>query len=404
MKILHFLSGFWISYNAGNTNYIRSLSRYQRGLGHSVSVMCKGWEGLGSENFFDEVIEFESLSVVSSLSFMRDSVEKTRLLLDKISGYDVVHFHGLYGVPISFFASKMPVKYVISLHDYDLICPRIFMVDKRGEVCLRRNIEKCSQCVGVLEQFDLLYRATRKLGINMPTIASSNVYERKKILDNFLLNARVCHAVSSRVKVIFDDAVSGLSCWKENLALDDLYFDRCYSEPRLEGGDKINIVYMGTLNYIKGAEVLMKLLDGALNKERFNIEVWGRCDQFYAEALKNKGVVLRGAYSQEQVGEILKNADIGLILSVWNETGPLVAQEMLLNKIPLLGTNMGGVPDFVNERVGKIFDPHSEEGVNEAIGWLNSLNRDKINKMKKSIPPMKRMRDHISFVERMYRA
>lgn len=404
MKILHFLSGFPVSYNGGITNYIRSLTAYQREAGNQVSVLCGKDADPEIRGKFDEVIEFDGLSVVSSLSFMRDSGSKTDFLLRTMAKFDVVHFHSLYGLPIGFFSKKIPVKYVVTLHDYNLICPRIFMVDKWGGTCFYRDVAKCARCVGVLEQVDILYRAARKFSVKLPTMRSDNVLFREKILDDFLLNAAVCHAVSSRVKTIFDSAVYGLSCEKENLALDDLYFDNSNKKPRLKKCGPINIIYMGTLNHVKGADVMLRLLDGLSDKKKFNVEVWGRCDPMYVAPLRDRGVVFRGKYSQKQVGEILEGADIGMVLSVWNETGPLVMQEMLLNKVPVLGSNMGGVPDFVNDAVGKIFDPHSSEGIMEAADWLNCINHEKINALKNSIPPMKRMRDHLLFVEKMYHA
>ena len=81
MKILHFLSGFPVSYNGGITNYIRSLTAYQREAGNQVSVLCGKDADPEIRGKFDEVIEFDGLSVVSSLSFMRDSGSKTDFLL-----------------------------------------------------------------------------------------------------------------------------------------------------------------------------------------------------------------------------------------------------------------------------------------------------------------------------------
>jgi hypothetical protein len=46
------------------------------------------------------------------------------------------------------------------------------------------------------------------------------------------------------------------------------------------------------------------------------------------------GAICHGAYKPHQLSEILKSADVGLVLPVWNDNGSQVLMEFINNGIP----------------------------------------------------------------------
>lgn len=61
---------------------------------------------------------------------------------------DVFHVHSLMGLPkelLLFFASK-GVKQVFISHDYFGICPKVNLINHRGDLCTNPSQETCSEC------------------------------------------------------------------------------------------------------------------------------------------------------------------------------------------------------------------------------------------------------------------
>ena len=63
---------------------------------------------------------------------------------------------------------------------------------------------------------------------------------------------------------------------------------------------------------------------------------------------------------------------------------------------------MGGIPDFVNETNGFLFNPYSEEEFTELINKINALTREQIFEMKKSIKPTKTTSQHCQDIDLVY--
>lgn len=390
MKILHIATGFPISFPGGVTNYVRTLMKSQRSMGHRVDVL--GGVGSAAQNkgdFADNVFDFDGVASVFSLSVDRDDQSKAASLHQLISSYDLVHFHMSYGFPASFYESSIRVPYVVSLHDYGYICPRVFMVNKWGDTCNTRPLSTCQSCVGKLEQINVLRAGSNRMNVTLPTIRSRGVNRRAARLDRFLAGAAERLAVSSRVAAIFDDAVPGMSCKVLHIGNDS-----AGPIPQREqwiASGKIRCCYIGTLNKDKGAEVFIELVK-ALPADRFEFAFWGRGEAKYVTSLQELGVAINGAYTPDKLKGILREVDIGLVLPVWNDNGPQVLMEFINNGVPVLGTSMGGVPDFLNDQTGYLFDPFKE--VENAVKWLKNIDAAALQRMHAKIRPLKTPDQH----------
>lgn len=397
MRILHIATGFPVSFPGGVTNYVRTLSRSQKLRGHRVEILAGPEQDEQVVEYADAVHQFKGVASAFSLSLNRDNKAKSNALYALISKFDIVHFHMAYGVPASFYATPMSVPYVVSLHDYGYICPRIFMMDKWKQLCTQRELVKCRRCVGMIEQVNFLRAGFGRMKWTLPTVPSDDVLSRASRMDTFLRGAQKLLAVSKRVAEIFEKSVSGITC--DVLHIGNESAGEIPKRDTWAPKGKIRCAFIGTLNRDKGADVFLQLAR-SLPCERFQFSFWGRGEEQFLNALSDLGVACNGAYHPSELASIMRDVDVGLVLPIWNDNGPQVLMEFLNHGIPVLGTNMGGIPDFLAPETGFLFDPAG--GVESAVHWLESLDSARLADMHSKITPLKTPHTHCNEVLEIY--
>jgi glycosyltransferase involved in cell wall biosynthesis len=61
--------------------------------------------------------------------------------------------------------------------------------------------------------------------------------------------------------------------------------------------------------------------------------------------------VFHGAYDQERVDELMQCVDVVLIPSIWWENSPVVIQEALRNRRPIVCSDIGGMAEKVRDGI-----------------------------------------------------
>ncbi|HGY1165655.1 TPA: glycosyltransferase [Citrobacter braakii] len=399
IKIVHICMGFPVEYPGGITNYVRSLANAQSLNGDDVIVYCNGDDKNNKgANLKFSVKRYNSSIRPFTLDLYASDPTNCGFYADLVSEQaDVYHIHSLLGIDIRFteLFSKSGLNYIVSLHDYNFICPRVFMVDKNNDICRKVDLSKCSSCIGRVEQFDFIHRAISKLKITSPTITCDRIYKRSHLFSMFLRKASFVLPVSSRVGEIFADYT------KSNQKVITIGNDTAYIIPERNKVKRSNIsvAFLGSFTRIKGAELFIDICEKNTNP-LLKFCFYGRGDKKLLERFKAVGGEDFGAYNAVTLPEILKKIDVGAVLSIWEDNGPQVVMEMLNNAIPVLGTKRGGISDFINSENGFLFEP--DEGIDSALKWLNSLTTETVSSYHRNIQQLKTPEQHYHEINDIY--
>ena len=402
LKVLEICTGFPLSFQGGITNYVRALADELYACGNSVYVLGDKDENNCQFTYVEYTSKINGfvygpLKDQRGLMWLKDFLSKER--------FDIVHIHMCINMDWDLYDVVKKYKYIISLHDYFYICPRITMMGPSGVSCDRYDQEKCRKCISYLHRFKLARFASNMISTLtgkrefIPYLPQNITVERYAKFKELLTHAAYVLPVSNRVQEIYIN--SGIEANYKTLHIGNIsanLFDNvkiCVSEDSY-----INMVFLGRLSYYKGVEILLAIAD-QIDKSKIRIHFWGYSGK-YKDVLKMQGIFDHGKYRQVQLPEILSEMDIGLVLPIWEDNGPQVVMEMLNNKLPVIATCMGGITDFVNNDNGFLFDPYSKDGVYSVVNYINNLDKQRILDMKKKIVRTLTPKEHCNKLLNLY--
>jgi glycosyltransferase involved in cell wall biosynthesis len=120
-------------------------------------------------------------------------------------------------------------------------------------------------------------------------------------------------------------------------------------------------------------------------------------------AADNPNIHFMGGFARAELPAVLGNLDVTVVPSVWPEVAGLVVQEAFAAKIPVLASNMGGLPEFVgNHRGGLLFDVNGSQSLLGVLRRIVDGGHTFINQLRATIPPVRTTQDEFQFMENLY--
>lgn len=396
MKIIHVVSGFSIDFPGGITNYVRTLAASQVEDGHEV-IVVDGGDADGAHTLGFSVRSYKG-NIRPFVVSCKDDAEGTARLNQLLVGEapDLVHFHLTVGFGEDFYEDFAAVgqKYVVSMHDYYLLCPRITMMNWAGKNCGGPEKKKCETCIGKLDQVDLLYKAARRVHLPLPRIPSKAVTARNEKVGAFLRGAEVILPVSDRVRELSAGPYPELSYEVSHIGNTSALAER----PAKTDSPNLRLTFIGVLSEHKGAELLIKLAQGVTRKD-VEFHFYGRTDGKWGQAAEKAGIILHGSYAPAELPAIMASTDLGVALPIWEDNGPQVVMEFINYGVPVLATRMGGIPDFVTSDTGFLFDL---DGLDKAIAYIEAADAEELRAKGAGMPRLTTPSEHQAHIHRIY--
>jgi glycosyltransferase involved in cell wall biosynthesis len=180
--------------------------------------------------------------------------------------------------------------------------------------------------------------------------------------------------------------------------------------PLPEAGDVVDVVFLGLAARMKGLPLLLDALastpDSTLSRVRLCVYVRG------LEEVRNTltrlaprlaGLTTRDGYRHDELAALLRDADVGVVPPIWQDTAPQVVFEMLAMGVPVIGARIGGIPDFIRDGVnGLLFEPSNATDLAERLCSVVEAPQ-RLRALRAGIRPLKTLATHVDELESFYR-
>lgn len=262
--------------------------------------------------------------------------------------------------------NKVPVLY--TAHDYVTVCPGYLMLDGGGRVCdacledgrYRHCIEnrcvKGSRAKSALAAMEASFNRAHKSNQRIDKVIAPSRFMRSKLIEGGWPEGKVVF-----LQNFADDAILKRA---SNVGTD------------LTDRENPYLLFFGRLSVEKGVDTLLRAFDAALPNlpQNMRLVVVGDgpdADDFKAFA-SSLGCAPRIEFAGYQTGGALQSyverASLAISSSRWRENMPYSIVEAFAAGTPVIGTDIGGIPELVDEgKTGFICEPGDVPSMADAI-------------------------------------
>ncbi len=309
---------------------------------------------------------------------------------------DIFHIEHLFHLSMNFIslAKARGVPVVMTLHEYGTQCAASGL-RMRPDFGLCETIDPglCAQCVltspyvsrggkpiGAVKKVlrhaarqgrRIAERFTSRLGNKLPQDpALREVLHRDAVMRDAL--AHVDHFIAPS-RYLRDSFVKwGIP--EEKIT----YLDYGFPIPEVRKKNRaepapVRFAFMGTLMPHKGADLLVEAFR-RLEPGRALLKIYGDLNVHpaFSKALQNRGrhqgISFEGFLPPEKVSEAYQDIDALVVPSRWFENSPLTIHEALLQGVPVLTADLGGMKELIRDGVnGHLFEPGSVESLSAVL-------------------------------------
>ena len=365
MKILLVNKFHWNK--GGSEKYYFELGQLLKKHGHEVAYFSMEDEKnikTGDKEYFVPKFDLNNSSKLKALDVISNK-HNQKIMEQALDDFkpDIVHLNNFQrqlsaSIIKPCIDRKVPI--IFTAHDVQAICPAITMMDndkKPCELCMHGKYMNCIEkscnkgsklksILGALEGY--YYRIHKIYTEKINYIITPSEFYRKKFIEDGV-NENKIQAIHNSVEM--DDY---------NVKTEDdgyaLYFGRLSKEKGI----------LDLINAFKNCKE-GKLFIAGEGPEKETIE------QIIKENILGRRVKLLGFLNKEQMTEITRKCKFVVVPSIWYENCPYSILETLAIGKPVIGSNMGGIPELViDNKNGFIYTT-----VEELTDKMNILFEDK---------------------------
>lgn len=326
---------------------------------------------------------------------------------------DVLHLHD-FGVSCGLThlreAAGRGIRTVMTFHSPGQSCPQKALRYRGRTPCDGELLYgRCSQCrlsvqgVPIAAAAALARLPLRVLGISytsapMRLLTSPNATETE--VDAWFEMVRLIDLMHTHAKWVHDMvAVNGVPAAKLCLRRTGLPRPAGRVTPEADPAGRLRVAFLGRCDPVKGIEVLIDAVrmlprDAAIVVSFFG-PYWS--DGFGQGLLKRIAGDARFAppvlVPPTELPRVWAQTDLLAVPSLWPETGPLVVLEAFAAGVPVVGSDLGGIPELVRDGVdGLLFPLGDAAALSAHLGRLIA-DRAEVERLKANTRPPRTLAD-----------
>lgn len=271
---------------------------------------------------------------------------------------DVVHLHNIYSQlspSILRAADARGIPMVMTLHDYKLACPTYRFL--AGD-------EICEACLGGKYHHAVLKRCNRgSLSFSMLSAIENTIHDRFRSyspVDRF-----ICPSGFLR------DKMTAAGVHIDKLRHVPHFVDATGIQPKQEPGGPI--AFAGRLSPEKGIDVLIKAV--ALEPSLSLVVAGDGPDREHLERMAERMAPGRvrfvGRLSRDDTLALMRASTAVAVPSTWYENQPIVILEAFASGVPVVGTDLGGLPELIHPgETGELVEPADASALGQTLASL----------------------------------
>jgi len=254
-----------------------------------------------------------------------------------------IHNHGLVDYEaqaplyLARLITQMQATYIVDIHDYTVICPRINLVDQSGIYCGEPIESHCNRC---------LKESPNDFGV-------TNIRHWREINYQSLKNAQSVYVPSKDTLVRIQKYYPKINIEYRPHAIKENQRDINHKGLTTElpkPTQNIRILIIGAISDSKGFKVLLRLAQDARERSlplEFVLQGYSIKDLL----LEKYNVTVTGRYSEDESLALAKsiNPDIILYPSIWPETYSYTLDIAFLAKIPVMAFDIGAISERLRD-------------------------------------------------------
>lgn len=346
--------------NGGSETYIFKLGDYLKSIGHEVQYFGMEHEGRCVSNNaqkYTSDMDFHGGSKLKKITYpfktiySAEAKKKISIVLDDFQP-DVIHLNNfnyqltpsiIYAVNNYKKRAGKKVKLIFTAHDYQLICPNHKMKNPSTG-------ENCEKCVGGkfinCTKGGCIHSSKAKSLIGTAEATIYNTLKTYKYIDTI-----ICCSEFMKSKMDTNPLFA-----KKTIAMHN-FID---SVEKKETEKEDYVLYFGRYAEEKG-------IDAIISAKGVNFVCAGSGDmenQINAQPhIKNVGFK-----TGKELEDLIRKAKCSVYPSTWYENCPFSVMESIMYGTPVVGADIGGIPELIENGVtGVLFESSNAKALEEAV-------------------------------------
>lgn len=378
LKILEVVHNFPPFSFAGTELYTLNLSKELQKLGHEVTILYPTILKDKEPHCFEPSV-YKGLNVVqfnvydknapTRSDFYNTAYDEPFQNYLSSQDFDLVHFQHFYGLSANWIsiAKSLGLAVFLKIDDMFLYCQQIHLMEN-GKTCCSgpESIDKCLQCMFPAKEF-------------APPEEIAKVYQylafRRAYLKKIFQKIDFVHSPSHFLKN---------TCIQNGFINEEFHviptgispFEVKQKKKSSDKEGKICVGFLGHIDerkritdFLKAIEIYQTKLQISNQPSNLNFLIYGKHynDEFYQELLSSlkqlKDTKYQGSFEPEDRPNIFSEINI-LILPSIGENYPFILREALYAQIPVIATEIAGVPEIVDDKKnGFLYPPGDVEAL-----------------------------------------